>query len=266
MADLLTNSDLPAGFRYPPEFIRAVELGIVDLEPWFVLTGDYLLDRYLGMRERYPRKTYIPFAEKQDTVDFACWTGPSAQVTLVHDFASPGWELRSHQTWPNFHAWLREAVDDYIEWSDGELRYAAVHGVELEDQAEPAGGDSPMPELLSDSELPAGFAYPPELLRAVEYGLLKLEPWWVLHGDDLRFKAMVLKDRYRKQVYVPFADRQDSDDVACLTGAGSEVLIVHDFASPGWEARGRGGWPNFHAWLRQAVEDYIEWGEMELHL
>ena len=33
MADLLDPVDLPLGFTYPREFVRVVELGIVDLEP-----------------------------------------------------------------------------------------------------------------------------------------------------------------------------------------------------------------------------------------
>jgi hypothetical protein len=118
-------------------------------------------------------------------------------------------------------------------------------------------------ELLADSDLPSGFEYPREFLRVVELGLVQLEPWFVLRGDLLRLRLAGLKERYPDRVYIPFADRQDDDDVACFTGAGSEVVIVHDFASPGWERRGRDPFPDFHAWFRQAVEDFIEWGEVE---
>ncbi len=121
MPELLLSVDLPIDFRYPPEFVRTVELGIIQLEPWLILTGDQLRQRFLGMRDRYPDKTYVPFAERQDTRDFACWTGPTPEVTIVHDFASPGWELRSRRSWPNFHAWLRQAVEDFIEWGEIEL-------------------------------------------------------------------------------------------------------------------------------------------------
>lgn len=119
-------------------------------------------------------------------------------------------------------------------------------------------------ELLAESDLPAGFGYPPEFLRVVELGLVQLEPWFVLRGDLLRLRLAGLKERYPEQVYVPFADRQDDDDVACFTTVGSEVVIVHDFASPGWERRGRQPFRNFNAWFRQAVEDFIAWGETEL--
>jgi hypothetical protein len=121
-------------------------------------------------------------------------------------------------------------------------------------------------ELLSRSDLPDGFEYPPEFLRVVELGLVQLEPWFVLRGDLLRRRLDGLKERYPDRVYVPFADRQDNDDVACFTGSGAEVVIVHDFASPGWERRGREPFHGFHDWLRQAVEDFIEWGEDDLGL
>lgn len=118
-------------------------------------------------------------------------------------------------------------------------------------------------ELLSPGDLPDGFAYPPEFLRVVELGLLQLEPWFVLRGDLLRRRLEGLEKRYPDRVYVPFADRQDNDDVACFTGSGSEVVIVHDFASPGWERREREPYPDFHAWLRRAFDDFIRWGEDE---
>ena len=33
------------------------------------------------------------------------------------------------------------------------------------------------------------------------------------------------------------------------------IVIVHDFAAPGHEQRG--DFPNFYAWFRQAIEDFI---------
>lgn len=42
MAELLSLEDLPEGFDYPSEFIRVVELGMVNLEPWWILEGDLL--------------------------------------------------------------------------------------------------------------------------------------------------------------------------------------------------------------------------------
>lgn len=114
-----------------------------------------------------------------------------------------------------------------------------------------------MPDLLPLQDLPPGFEYPPLFIRAVGLGLLGLEPWWILHGERLLQRAEGLRERYPDRRLVPFAERQDNDDVACWEGSSPEVVIVHDFASPGWEDSG--GHPNFGAWLRQAIEDFIDW-------
>ncbi|TMK51016.1 MAG: hypothetical protein E6G66_06680 [Actinobacteria bacterium] len=42
MADLLSIDDLPPDFEYPQEFIRVVELGLTNLEPWWILEGEGL--------------------------------------------------------------------------------------------------------------------------------------------------------------------------------------------------------------------------------
>jgi hypothetical protein len=114
MADLLGVSDLPEGFSYPPEFIRVVELGLTNLEPWWILTGDLLRDRYSGLVLRYPARSLVPFARRQDNDDVACWDAREGKLLIIHDFASPGGEVR-HE-FPNFYAWLRQAVEDLIEF------------------------------------------------------------------------------------------------------------------------------------------------------
>lgn len=114
MADLLSATDLPVGFSYSSKFIRVVELGLTNLEPWWIFTGELLLDRYVGMARRYPKRSLVPFARRQDNDDVACWDVHSGRAVLVHDFASPGTEARSD--FPDFYAWLRQAVEDLIEF------------------------------------------------------------------------------------------------------------------------------------------------------
>lgn len=116
-----------------------------------------------------------------------------------------------------------------------------------------------MNKLLSISETPEGFDYPSDFIRAFELGILALEPWWALEGDRLRRRLNGLRDRYPSRGdLVPFATRQDCDDIACFRPGSDAVVIIHDFASPGWEERAT--YESFVAWLRQAVEDYIEFG------
>jgi hypothetical protein len=115
MAELLVLSDLPAGFSYPSDFVRVVELGLIDLEPWEILLGDRLRQKVSGLRERYPRSRVVPFAARQDNDDVACWDVDTGAVAIVHDYASPGWERR-HPGFGTFNDWFRQAIEDLIEF------------------------------------------------------------------------------------------------------------------------------------------------------
>lgn len=116
MAELLNAEELPRDFQYPREFVRVVDLGLVDLEPWHILEGDLLKRRHRGLRERFPKRSLVLFAARQDNDDVACWNVEQGvpRVTVVHDYASPGWEQRAE--FSDFHEWLRQAVEDLIEF------------------------------------------------------------------------------------------------------------------------------------------------------
>jgi len=109
---LLSVEDLPPGFEYPREFVRIVQLGLTNLEPWRIIEGERLLNRLLGLRGRYPNRTLVPFARRQDNDDVACWDIDEGNVAVIHDFASEGWEQRVE--FPDFNSWLRQAVEDLI--------------------------------------------------------------------------------------------------------------------------------------------------------
>lgn len=114
--ELLERTDLPEGFTYPREFIRIIELGLSNLEPWQVMSGYFLVERSRGLRERYPDRILVPFARRQDNDDVACWDLKLGEerVAIVHDFASPGWERRAE--FAGFNDWLRQAIEDLIEF------------------------------------------------------------------------------------------------------------------------------------------------------
>ena len=114
MADLLPIEGLPEGFEYPPEFVRVVELGLTNIEPWWIIEGERLRNRAIGLRERYRQRSLVPFAIRQDNDDVACWDMGAGNVAIVHDFASPGYEQRAE--FPDFYAWFRQAIDDFIEF------------------------------------------------------------------------------------------------------------------------------------------------------
>ncbi len=113
--DVLDPSELPEGFDYPRPFRRLLELGLTDLEPWYVLEGEPLREVQAGLAHRYPGRHLVPFAKRQDNDDVACWRAGSGEaVFVIHDFASPGWEDRAR--FPTFYDWLRRAVEDLIEF------------------------------------------------------------------------------------------------------------------------------------------------------
>ena len=110
----LPDDELPAGFLYPPLFLRMLENELIELQPWQVLQGEALVWRHRGLRTRYPERVLVPFARRCDNDDVACWEGRGVRVVVVHDFASPGWERREELE--SFADWLRSALDDFIDW------------------------------------------------------------------------------------------------------------------------------------------------------
>ena len=126
------------------------------------------------------------------------------------------------------------------------------------------GEDSPRPFItaarwrLDAGDLPDGFAYPEIFMRVLARQLVELEPWWFLEGRGLVSTRAGLIARYPEHDYIPFAYRQDCDDTACWDGDPTTgVLIVHDFAGPGYEINAH--FDTFEAWFRHAVDDMLEW-------
>lgn len=90
--------------------------------------------------------------------------------------------------------------------------------------------------LMEASLLPEGFAYPPAILKLVDLGLTNFENWAFFNSSAASRRMDGLLERYPYTALVPFARRFDNDDIACLTAEKpGRVLIVHDFASAGWE-------------------------------
>ena len=81
-------------------------------------------------------------------------------------------------------------------------------------------------ELLEDLDL--DFQYPSSLIRVTEQGLINLEPWHIMDRELASTRLAGLRSRYAPK-YVPFARRQDNDDVACFDPARPDaVVVLHD--------------------------------------
>jgi hypothetical protein len=69
---VLTESERPAGFPYPPQYLFVVqELGIHRLDPWWFPLGKLLRLKYSAVRDRFPDRELVPFACWEALV--ACW-------------------------------------------------------------------------------------------------------------------------------------------------------------------------------------------------
>jgi hypothetical protein len=123
-----------------------------------------------------------------------------------------------------------------------------------------------MSDYLLNDELPGWFEIPKSYSNIIKEGCLENEDydfgpsWQLLFGQwqEVRFNG--LKKRYPERSLYPFARRVDDDDVACFDLADESnpprVVIIHDFAGPGWEYRG--SFDNFEAWLEAAKNEVEE--------
>ena len=108
---LLNESERPSWLEYPEPFLRIVDQQLVDFTPWYVMDREQVVDRYEGLKNRYPQRELFPFARRDDSDDVACWESPKAdKVVIIHDFASAGYEQR--ETYPSLWDWLKRAIDD----------------------------------------------------------------------------------------------------------------------------------------------------------
>jgi len=115
--------------------------------------------------------------------------------------------------------------------------------------------------LLEESQLPENFEYPQDYLDYISKDIPEMEPWRFLWSAEAENLPSGLKKRYPERCLVPFARRIDNDDVACFDASDKSsnprVVIIHDFASPGWEKRGEAN--NFLDWLELVKHDMEDW-------
>lgn len=114
-------------------------------------------------------------------------------------------------------------------------------------------------ELFNIKEIYRDFQYPASFVKAVELNLLDFEFWYFMTNEQVSTRINGLMKRYPDRKLVPFARRDDSDDIACFeVGKEPKVQIIHDFASEGYEQRGE--YAGFWDWMKVAVDELIEKG------
>jgi hypothetical protein len=110
--------------------------------------------------------------------------------------------------------------------------------------------------ILQPEDLDVSITLPHGLLRAVEQNLVNLTPWHIMPRDLARKRLQGLRQRYGRK-YVPFARRQDNDDLAVtVPGNPERIIVIHDFADEGTEVVAE--FCSFWDWFRAAVEDMVQ--------
>lgn len=90
--------------------------------------------------------------------------------------------------------------------------------------------------LLNNNEKPSWVIFPESYLKLVREDKDEFLPWYLIDREHLLVRLKGLKNRYPTRNLFPFARDDDSDDVACWEKEKpGKVIIIHDYASPGWE-------------------------------
>ncbi len=102
-----------------------------------------------------------------------------------------------------------------------------------------------------------GFQYPDSFIKIIELNLLDFDLWYIMDEERVLSRLKGVMERYPNRKLIPFARRDDNDDIACFeAGKGEKVQIIHDFASEGYEQRKE--YNDFWAWLEDAISEMIE--------
>jgi len=116
--------------------------------------------------------------------------------------------------------------------------------------------------LIKASEIPeiedaiGHFSFPKAFGKVVSLNLVDYDLWYLMGKNHILQRRTGLLSRYPNRNLVPFARRDDCDDIACFDiEHGEKVFIVHDFAASGWEHRK--AYPDFWCWFKDAVQDMI---------
>ncbi|WP_342512454.1 hypothetical protein MKY34_17800 [Sporosarcina sp. FSL K6-1522] len=111
-----------------------------------------------------------------------------------------------------------------------------------------------MNEYFVDSEI---YEYPDSYRKIVGLNLLDFDIWYLMESEQATRRYFDLKKRYPNRRLVPFARRDDNDDIACFEiGKGSRVQIIHDFTSEGFEQRKE--FKDFWEWVAFIIGEMIE--------
>lgn len=126
-------------------------------------------------------------------------------------------------------------------------------------------GEGKMEYLLRAEEIPYGFQYPAGIYKLIELNLLNYDVWYFMDRESALERLKGVQERYPNRKLIPFARRDDCDDIACFEVGSKElegrVFIIHDYASSGWESREV--LESIWEWVKYAVDIMVEFELIE---
>ena len=117
-------------------------------------------------------------------------------------------------------------------------------------------------EIFDESNLPYEYHYPEIYKKVIVLGLINLYPWSLMNPDSVKKHLEGLQKRYPERKLIPFAKREDNDDLACFDADKGEEIVqrIHDFAAPGWEQKQT--FKDFSEWFKNAFDDMYFGGDL----
>lgn len=101
-----------------------------------------------------------------------------------------------------------------------------------------------------------GFTFPEAFWKILELNLVDYEFWYIMDAEQIQQRRTELLQRYPNRNLIPFARRDNNDDIACFEmNHGERVFIVHDYASEGWERRQE--FDAFWSWFVSAIKELV---------
>ena len=109
---------------------------------------------------------------------------------------------------------------------------------------------------MNDTKMLLNYDYPEGYKKLKDLNLIDFEYWYFIPEYQLKNRFIGMSQRYPSRKYIPFARRDDCDDIACFEyGKGNTVFIIHDYASDGFEERK--SYSNIWEWFKDAIDELI---------
>ena len=98
------------------------------------------------------------------------------------------------------------------------------------------------------------FKYPKAYLELIGLNCVDFGAWYFMSDNQVEKRIVGLRRRYPHRKLIPFARRDDNDDIACFElEKDKAVQLIHDYASAGYEQRKE--YPDIWAWLHEVMAE-----------